>query len=86
MIGVTEESVYYWETNRAKPMVHHIPKIIEFLGYNPYPVEAETLGGRIKSYRLEHGLSHKRLGELLGWMRQLLGLGKRMSRHLNDRI
>lgn len=66
LIGVTEESVMYWETDFAVPQIQHIPKVIRFLGYNPYPHETQTLGGRIKLYRLLHGLSHKRMGKLVG--------------------
>jgi transcriptional regulator with XRE-family HTH domain len=42
-----------------------MPKIIEFLGYNPVPYENVTIGGRIKNYRITHGLSHKNLSLLL---------------------
>jgi DNA-binding XRE family transcriptional regulator len=65
-IGVTEESVMYWETGFALPQIQYAPKIIEFLGHNPYPYETETFGGRIKLYRLLNGLSHKKMGELVG--------------------
>ncbi len=46
-------------------MVHNAPKIIEFLGYNPYLTEKETLGGKVKYYRYAYGLSHKKFGKLL---------------------
>lgn len=65
-IGVTEEAVMYWETGFAEPQIQHAPKVIQFLGYNPFPYETETFGGRLKLYRLLHGLSHKKMGKLLG--------------------
>ena len=65
-IGVTEEAVMYWETGFAEPQIQYAPKVIAFLGYNPYPYETETFGGRLKLYRLLHGLSHKKMGKLLG--------------------
>jgi DNA-binding transcriptional regulator YiaG len=65
MLNVCEDTVMYWENNRAKPMIHHIPLIIEFLGYNPYIFEKTTLGGKIKCFRLQNGLSRKKMGAIL---------------------
>lgn len=66
MVGVIEESIMYWETDFAKPQIQHAPKIIKFLGYNPYVKEPKTLGGRIKNYHVLHGLSHKKMGKIVG--------------------
>lgn len=66
LLGVTDDSVRFWELGLSIPRIEHVPKVIEFLGYNPYPFETKTLGGRIRYYRLLHGLSHKKLGKLLG--------------------
>jgi DNA-binding XRE family transcriptional regulator len=49
-IGVSIDCVAFWENGRSKPQVQHMPKIIEFLGYNPVPYENVTIGGRIKNY------------------------------------
>ena len=57
---------FNWENNRAEPLIYNISKLIKFLGYNPYPTNSETLGGRIKAYRILHGLSHKKIGKLVG--------------------
>ena len=66
IFDVCEDSITGWENGRSVPQIQYYPKLIEFLGYNPFPVETETLGGRIKKYRIEHGLSHKKLGEKIG--------------------
>jgi DNA-binding XRE family transcriptional regulator len=65
IIGVSEDSIRFWETGYAEPQIQHAPGIIQFLGYCPYPFETETLGGRIKYYRLLNGLSCKKLGKVL---------------------
>jgi len=65
MLEVSEDTVTFWENNRCKPMINHLPAIIQFLGYNPLPLEKETLGGKIKYYRIMNGLSYKTLGKLL---------------------
>ena len=48
-----------------KPSLAQIPKIIEFLGRDPFEKEAENLGDRIREYRRVQGLSQKKLAQLL---------------------
>jgi len=65
VFGVTEDTLRFWEKGIATPTIRYVPHIILFLGYNPYPKqETETLGGKIKWYRLLNGLSHKMMGEM----------------------
>ena len=66
LIGVSEDSITYWEGGRAYPQIQHFPKIILFLGYNPVKISDGTLGGRIQNYRITHGMSHKAFGKLIG--------------------
>ena len=42
------------------------PKIIQFLGYNPFPNQGGSLGEMIKLYRKTNGLSQKKFAKLLG--------------------
>lgn len=65
-LGVTEACIWLWENLQAKPQIHYMPEIIHFLGYCPVQCDGSTLAGRIKSYRLFHGLSCEGLGEKLG--------------------
>ena len=65
-LGVTTDCITLWENGNSVPQIQHVPKIIAFLGSNPYMVKSKSLGGRIKNYRLLHGLSHKKLGKILG--------------------
>jgi len=64
-IGVSEDCITFWENGRSIPQVRYYPAIIQFLGYMPFEIAGDTLGGRIRWYRLKQGLSHKRLGKLL---------------------
>lgn len=66
IIGVCSDALRYWENNLSEPQIQHAPKIIQFLGYNPYVLEPETLGGKVKNYRLLHGLSHRKMGGVVG--------------------
>jgi DNA-binding XRE family transcriptional regulator len=64
-IGITENCLNYWENNKTAPQLQHMPKIISFLGYLPFDCDTNTLGGKMKAYRLRNGLSYDQLGNLL---------------------
>jgi transcriptional regulator with XRE-family HTH domain len=64
-IGVSEDSITFWENERVIPQIQFYPKIVEFLGYEPFEFDIITLGGKVKTYRLRNGLSHKQLGKIL---------------------
>jgi len=63
---VDDTTIYLWERNIVQPSLAQIPKIIEFLGRDPFEKEAENLGDRIREFRRVHGLSQKKLANLLG--------------------
>jgi DNA-binding transcriptional regulator YiaG len=49
----------------VRPSLAQIPKIVEFLGHDPFGSEPENLADKIKAYRRLRGLSQKKLAELL---------------------
>jgi transcriptional regulator with XRE-family HTH domain len=59
-LGVSADTIRNWEVGRARPALRQWPKLIEFLGYVPFPAEG-TLGDRLRTYRRLEGLSQKRL-------------------------
>jgi DNA-binding XRE family transcriptional regulator len=65
-IGVSEDTITFWENNKVEPLVKNYPKIIQFLGYFPFALDETTLGGRIKKYRFIHGLSQEDLSRQIG--------------------
>lgn len=65
-IGVDPENIINWKLRGRQPHITFYPKIIEFLGYNPVPINTDTLAGRIKLFRIEHGLSQRAFAELSG--------------------
>jgi len=50
----------------VKPSLTQIPKIIEFLGRDPFENKADSLAERIKDFRRVRGLSRKKLADQLG--------------------
>jgi DNA-binding transcriptional regulator YiaG len=66
LLKVSEDCVCYWENGRNNPRLYQYPVIIAFLGYYPFDHETATLGGKIKRYKHEHGLSNEKLAKVLG--------------------
>jgi DNA-binding XRE family transcriptional regulator len=64
-LNVSDITVYLRENDRVRPSLAQIPKVIEFLGHDPFEKKAENLGTKIKEYRRVHGLTQKKLAELL---------------------
>lgn len=65
-IGVDVTTLHNWETQRNTPSLRFMPRIIGFLGYNPYPTEpTQPLSAKLKTHRRQLGLSQERLAELL---------------------
>ena len=89
-IGIDETSIYYWENNRVKPSLAHIPKIIEFLGYIPFKTTSTSLKEQIIIYRRLHGLTQKELAHLLGIDKTSIGHWERgehwPSKQLLDKL
>ncbi|MCX6574928.1 MAG: helix-turn-helix transcriptional regulator [Candidatus Aminicenantes bacterium] len=63
---VDDTTIYLWEKNRVRPSLAQIPKIIEFLGSDPFEKKTENLGEKIRAYRRVHGVSQKKLTGQLG--------------------
>jgi len=66
LVGVNVATVVNWEKNHTSAPVMLRPKIIEFLDYNPVnETTDDSLGSRVKQYRMQHGLSNKKLAKLI---------------------
>ena len=65
-LNVSDVTIYLWEKNKVQPSLAQIPKIIEFLGHDPFEKETDNLGDKIRKYRRVHGLSQKKVAEQLG--------------------
>jgi transcriptional regulator with XRE-family HTH domain len=66
-LGVNKMAITGWERGWWEPRISKLPRIIAFLGYTPALGQGlDTLAGRVKAYRLAHGLSQEGLAKLLG--------------------
>lgn len=64
-IGVTVDTLRNWEKGKTRPVVTHIPAIIEFLRYDPTP-QPENLAERLRAKRRGLGWSIRRAALALG--------------------
>ena len=64
IIGVCEQSVWYWERGR-EPELRHTPALIKFLGYVPFECPTDPLE-KLRYFKRVKGLSYERLGTLMG--------------------
>src|SRR5262249_62294784 len=67
LLGADPQSVNAWERNYRQPVLHRLPGISAFLGYDLENVSDDApLGLRIVSKRRRLGLSQKALAQSLG--------------------
>jgi transcriptional regulator with XRE-family HTH domain len=59
-LGLDECTIGNWERDRTHPAVRYLPRLIQYLGYRPFP-EPRTMGERLRAKREALGLSRKRL-------------------------
>jgi transcriptional regulator with XRE-family HTH domain len=64
-IGVTTSTIWNWENNWSSITLSCMPKVIEFLGYNPVPFPEELME-RLAWYKQVNGLSLEQLGAGMG--------------------
>jgi transcriptional regulator with XRE-family HTH domain len=64
-IGVTSSTIWNWENGWSSIALGYMPKIINFLGYNPLP-HPEGLMERLAWYRQVKGLTLEQLGAEMG--------------------
>jgi transcriptional regulator with XRE-family HTH domain len=87
-LGVNAWTVHNWETGETKPEIRFTPTLIQFLGYDPEPVDTGTLAGRLVAKRRQLGLSQREAARSLqidpgtwaGWE-----LGARITREAHRR-
>lgn len=66
ILGVTEDSITFWENGRSQPQVRYYPAIFSFLGYYPFEHEANSITGKLKQVRYYNGWTCKEFAKVLG--------------------
>ena len=78
-IGVDESTLFNWESNETLPAIRHVPGIIRFLGYNPFP-EPMMFSEKPRLARTGLGLSQRLMASRLGVDPTTLGFWERSER------
>jgi len=63
-LGLDECTIGNWEKDRTYPAVRYLPRLIRYLGYDPFP-KPQSFGDRLRAKRQHLGLSRKRLAVLI---------------------
>lgn len=65
-LSVNVQTVCNWEVGRDQPDFWYMPRVVEFLGYDPRPkAETKSLREELLAYRLKHGLTQRALATCL---------------------
>ena len=65
LLGISEWTYLGWEVGDTMPAVRFIPKVIDFLGYDPFP-EGNTFPERIRNARERRGLNRIKFAQMVG--------------------
>lgn len=67
LIKVNVMTITNWEKGNSNPMISHMPKIIEFLGYQPTLQEdPKSWGSILLAYREKRGIRRQKLAREIG--------------------
>ena len=66
MWDISTGGLALWEQGKRPPRVKYYPMIIEFLGYVPFDLKADSMASRSKYYRYVNGLRQKDLANIIG--------------------
>jgi DNA-binding XRE family transcriptional regulator len=81
MFSVTVPTITAWEVGRVEPKVSYLPRIVAFIGYDPFP-KGSSLGERLRAKRKRQGLTQYQLADRLGIYKRTITLvetGKEMT-------
>ena len=65
LLGINDWTLCNWENDKTEPEVRMFPKIIKFLGYDPYPAP-QTIAETLVAHRRQCGLSRAGQAEMIG--------------------
>jgi transcriptional regulator with XRE-family HTH domain len=60
-IGVWTSTVNTWENHHFDPDVQHVPRIVQFLGYDPFGSPPSSFPAGLKAARTAAGLTRRQL-------------------------
>ena len=64
-IGVWTSTINYWENNHFNPEVRYVPKVVAFLGYDPFGPPPASFSLQLKAARIAAGRTRRQLAARL---------------------
>ena len=64
-LGTDETTLFRWEHNLVQPQIRYFPRILKFLGYDPFPASV-SLADKLRAVRRKLGFTQKAFAERLG--------------------
>jgi len=64
-LGTDETTLFRWERSTAQPQIHYFPRILKFLGYDPFPIPV-SLADKLRGARKTIGFTQTMFAEWLG--------------------
>jgi len=64
LVGVCTDTVTNWEKNRSNPNLRVLPRVLEFLGYDPRET-GESVADQLIRLRRSRGLSQRELAQIV---------------------
>jgi len=64
-LGCGHLSLGQWELNQHQPSIRHIPKIVEFLGFDPFPEPTDPVA-KLRKIRMLNGWNYKKTATMVG--------------------
>jgi len=63
-LGTDETTLFRWERKMAQPQIRYFPRILKFLGYDPFPASV-TLADKLRAARRRLGLTQTAFADQL---------------------
>ncbi len=64
-IGVWTSTVNYWENKHFNPEVQYVPKLVAFLGYDPFEPPPASFPLQLRTARISAGFTRRQLAARL---------------------
>jgi transcriptional regulator with XRE-family HTH domain len=84
-IGVDKDTICLWEANESSPFARYVPRIIQFLGYDPWPTP-KTISERLIGARKCLGLTQRAMAKRLRVDPTTLGFWERGERRPSKKL
>ncbi|MEO1438246.1 MAG: helix-turn-helix transcriptional regulator [Bacteroidota bacterium] len=66
LLKVHPQTITNWELNHSQPSIEHLPRIIDFIGYDPFEIQGDSIQALILNYQRRVGVGLPTLARRIG--------------------